>query len=318
MNCYVERDKKYLEKLKKYLNKNYNFIVKEIKPASRGMEGETWVVTTSSDIFFVKINFLSRVNKNFIKSVDAIDILNEKGINNINEIIKTKKNENYIKFNKKVLVVFKYIDGKIDYNYPYLKLMKLLINIYKTNIKTEIPTENFKIDKLLNRLNINLLKAQKYLKLNNLLNKYQVNIQKYVRELKKYYEKIDKTTLKVITHGDVCVNVMVGTKVFLIDWDEILLAPIERDCWFFMDYKYKIKNINNLLKKNNIDYTISIDMLAYYAYKSSIIYLNNDIEKYFELESIGILDDIKEVFEGWVFKKISSLDRRKNEKIINK
>lgn len=318
MNCYVERDKKYLEKLKKYLNKNYNFIVKEIKPASRGMEGETWVVTTSSDIFFVKINFLSRVNKNFIKSVDAIDILNEKGINNINEIIKTKKNENYIKFNKKVLVVFKYIDGKIDYNYPYLKLMKLLINIYKTNIKTEIPTENFKIDKLLNRLNINLLKAQKYLKLNNLLNKYQVNIQKYVRELKKYYEKIDKTTLKVITHGDGCVNVMVGTKVFLIDWDEILLAPIERDCWFFMDYKYKIKNINNLLKKNNIDYTISIDMLAYYAYKSSIIYLNNDIEKYFELESIGILDDIKEVFEGWVFKKISSLDRRKNAKIINK
>ena len=113
MNCYVERDKKYLEKLKKYLNKNYNFIVKEIKPASRGMEGETWVVTTSSDIFFVKINFLSRVNKNFIKSVDAIDILNEKGINNINEIIKTKKNENYIKFNKKVLVVFKYIDKYI-------------------------------------------------------------------------------------------------------------------------------------------------------------------------------------------------------------
>ena len=299
MNCYVERDKKYLEKLKKYLNKNYNFIVKEIKPASRGMEGETWVVTTSSDIFFVKINFLSRVNKNFIKSVDAIDILNEKGINNINEIIKTKKNENYIKFNKKVLVVFKYIDGKIDYNYPYLKLMKLLINIYKTNIKTEIPTENFKIDKLLNRLNINLLKAQKYLKLNNLLNKYQVNIQKYVRELKKYYEKIDKTTLKVITHGDVCVNVMVGTKVFLIDWDEILLAPIERDCWFFMDYKYKIKNINNLLKKNNIDYTISIDMLEDLVLAlEGLGYTKKEIDKTLEKVDLSAYSSLEEAIKG--------------------
>lgn len=310
MKKLVERNKEYLKELNKQLSENYGFIINQINPASRGMDGETWIVTTSTDKFFIKINYSGVNNKNFIKSLNAIELLNKKNVGNINEIIKTKNNKNYIKFKNKILVVFKYIDGKIDYNYPYLKLMKLLVNIYKVNVKFGIPRENFRINKLLKRLNNNLLKAQKFYELNNVLSNYQINIQKYVKELKKYYKKIDKKSLKVVTHGDDCVNIMVGNDVSLVDWDGILLAPIERDCWFFMDYKYKIKNINNLLKNNNINYRISRNMLAYYAYKSIIIYLNNDIEKYLKLKNQESLNDIEDIFEGWVFKKINSLNKR--------
>ena len=51
-------------------------------------------------------------------------------------------------------------------------------------------------------------------------------------------------------------------------------------------------------------------MLAYYAYKSIIIYLNNDIEKYLKLKNQESLNDIEDIFEGWVFKKINSLNKR--------
>lgn len=310
MKFIVERNQEYLEKLKLILNKNYHFTVNEIKPASRGVDGETWIIFTTSEKVFVKIDY-SNNNDKFLESLKVIELLNKKGLTFINEIIKTKRNKSYIKFNNRTLVVFKYIDGKINYNYPYLKLMKLLIEIYKLNITNKVPKEDFKIKQLIKSVNKNILKAKENLKLNELLNNYQENINEYISCLQKYYKKINKKALKVITHGDACVNVMVGEQISLIDWDGALIAPIERDCWFFMDYKHKIKNINNLLKNNGINYEISNDMLAYYAYKSALIYLNDDIEKYLSLENEDILSDIKDIFEGWVFKKISATYKRK-------
>lgn len=311
MKFVIERGEKYISKLKKLLELNYQFNINKIIPGDRGLDGETWVVFAEKDKFFVKIDYSANKFKEFKKSLSVINYLNSSGIDCVNEIVKTKNNKNYIKFNERYLAVFKFIDGNVDYNYPYLEIIKLLLPIYhlKPNGRV-IKKEKFKTKKLIYKLEKNIKKAKHDEKLNDFLNDYSLNIENYITQLKELTKKINFKTQKFITHGDACVNVMIDKKPILIDWDDVLIAPLERDCWFFMDYKYKIKNINNLLKKNGINYVLSSDLLAYYAYKSAIIYLNEDITKYLETHNSEIIEGIKDIFEGWVYKKISCYKNR--------
>ena len=86
----VERNKEYLKELNKQLSENYGFIINQINPASRGMDGETWIVTTPTDKFFIKINYSGVNNKNFIKSLNAIELLNKKMQGILMKLLKLK------------------------------------------------------------------------------------------------------------------------------------------------------------------------------------------------------------------------------------
>ena len=55
----------------------------------------------------------------------------------------------------------------------------------------------------------------------------------------------------------------IGDTIKLIDWDDAMITPPERDCWFFMDYPEKIKDINKFFKKKKFDYELSKEMLLY-------------------------------------------------------
>src|SRR5207248_1601000 len=55
----------------------------------------------------------------------------------------------------------------------------------------------------------------------------------------------------VITHGDWPFNLLQSENIYLVDWDEVLLAPAERDLWFpqreaAFDRGYQAKAHNEL------------------------------------------------------------------------
>jgi len=314
MKFSVKRDKKYLENLKSSIEDNYLIKINNIEEGSRGFDGETWILYTDDEKLFVKIDYSANNTKKLLKSLRVINFLNDSGIDYVNELILNKDQKTHITFNKKTLAIFKFIDGEIDYQYPYLKIMELLLPIYKLNFKrSKIKKEDFKIKRLIKDLRNKLEKLKADNKANKVINKYEIKINDYIFNLKKHYQLIDKKGLKVITHSDACVNVMVGDTIKLIDWDDAMITPPERDCWFFMDYPEKIEDINKFFKKNKFDYELSKEMLLYYGYKMALIYLNDNLDKYLELKDKNLLNDIKDIFEGWVNKKIEGF----NDKNIN-
>lgn len=50
------------------------------------------------------------------------------------------------------------------------------------------------------------------------------------------------------------------------------------------------------------------DLLSYYAYKSFVIYLTDDINKYIELSDDTILKDIQDLFNGWVRQRMNAIN----------
>ena len=309
MKFNITRNKKYKDDLKNFINENYGLNVYKIKAASRGVDGETWIISSEKENYFAKISYYSTHKKAFINGINTLNVLNKNKIKHINKIIKTKNNENYAIFGDGILAIYDFVEGKIDYSYPYDKIMKLLLPIYKIDNLEGLFTEDFNVDKIINDTKNSIELAQEYEELSIVLNKYHNRISEYIERLKYYNSVIDKNRKMVITHGDACVNVMVsGNSECLIDFDDTLVAPIERDCWFFIDSNKKIDDINVYLKESGIDYCLSNDLLAFYAYESSLIYVNNAIKKYDETKSKDILEEIEEILNGWVRKKIESIN----------
>lgn len=240
-------------------------------------------------------------------SVIAIDYMESKNINNISKLIKTTDNKLYIDFNGGILVIYEFIKGEINYSISYKRVIENLIDILKLPINNEIDKETFNIEKIVEGLEKNINKSKEEMELFNVLEKYKAQINLDIENFKKISTLISKDTKMFITHGDASVNIMeTDNGEFLTDWDEVLIAPLERDCWVFMNYEEKIYDINNILKQNNINNTLSKEMLTFYAYKSYIIYLTDTIDKYLELKNPGLLSEFDEFFSGWVRERLDS------------
>ena len=75
-----------------------------------------------------------------------------------------------------------------------------------------------------------------------------------------------------ITSGDVGGNVIIdGDNFTIIDWDHIMLAPKERDLWFYMQKPSQIALMDNSLAP-----LAKLDemRLAYYAYRQYFFYIH--------------------------------------------
>lgn len=308
MEFNVKRNNKYIEKLTKTIEENYNIIINNITTGSRGCEAETWIIDTDKKRYFAKIIFFDNQLRNFKKSLNIIKYFNNKGITNVNILVSTVDNEVYMEFNSGVLALYEFIEGEVDYNYPFNKIMKLLIPIYKLEANIDIDKEDFNVESLIKKLCRYSILLDDNSLLKKCIDNYNDKISLYIDKLMYYDNIIDKNIPLFITHGDICQNIMISDPVRIIDWDDVLLAPIERDCWFFADNNEKIIKINKILLDNGINYKLNKDLLCYYAYKNSLIYLYNNIRKYLQIEEKDILNDIKDIFEGWISFKINLLE----------
>ena len=305
---------KYINKLKNEINKKYNLNIDRVTSSTRGVDGETWKIYSGKKKYFVKIAYYSSHKKRYINSINTLNYLNKHKIKNINKVINTISGENYIDFNGGLLAIYSFVNGSIDYNYPYDKIMELLIPVYKIEDNLRgFTKEDYNISSFLERFNDTIELSKTNNDCYSVVSKYNDLLANYIDKLEYYYSKIDKNRKMYITHGDACVNVMrTKNKDTLIDWDDTLVAPIERDCWFFADNDKKINNINNYLKNNNIDYVLSYDLLAYYAYKNALQYLIEAISKYFETNNKELLDEVETILNGWVRKKIKLISEQLN------
>lgn len=310
MEFNVKRDQNYLKELKDCIINNYGLNISKITKASRGVDGETWIAIASRKRYFVKISYYLSHKARFINSIKTLNILNKNKIKYLNSIIKTNNGEDYTNFNNGILAIYTYVKGEIDYRYPYNKLIRILTPVYK--IKSDfkgLTYEDLKIKDLISRVK-NEIKSPYDSKLSKVIGDNLDKLNVYLNGLEYYYNRIDKNTPMYITHGDACVNVMVSrNEKCLIDWDDSIVAPIERDCWFFIDSKEKISYINKYFKRNQLNYKLSTDMLFFYAYKRAVEYIDELINKYKTTSYADNLDEINEILNGWVSDKLESIKK---------
>jgi spectinomycin phosphotransferase len=233
--------------LKNILTDRYKFSTITLYECKRGHVGETYILKTKNQKYFVKI-VGSMFSGNMEKALPVLKELHEQGLKSINYPIPTRDDELGVFFGNKFLSIYNFIEGKNDFNYDFEEYSKLiaLIHAKTSSVASKPKIEDFSLSFLEHFLSETQILAK-----GEFLNTYQKKLQKVfidnqnwfmpkLKNLTALSSNLQKKKIElVITHGDAPGNIIHNDKgeLFLIDWDDLLLAPRERDTWFNISNK---------------------------------------------------------------------------------
>lgn len=307
----ITRDNKYINELKQFILENYNIKATSITKAKRGYYGETWKLESDQNTYFLKLDYLPRHQEIFKNSLAVIDYFTSCGVDFIGKVIKTCDHQLYSTFNNAILGVFSWIDG---YNHETDETKaseyQLLCQIYPlSKAGFNIPTVQFSDNSAKKfyenwenlKLSSNNTANQKVLELLE-LNKDKLDY--CASRLLKVANICAKDTSHFyITHGDAGGNYFIGNdKIYILDWDEVMYAPLERDAWVMCCRDWARDLFNDTLQKNHIDYALNYHRLAFYCYHMYFHYLNEFLadHQFFDMSK-----RIEQYFkDGWINERI--------------
>ncbi len=314
MHNEILRDQDYIHRLKDAIYEQYGIAVAEITPAERGYYGETWKVRADSD-FFLKLDYLPSHQKKFQQSLSVIDYLCESGIDFVGKIIKTRGNKLFSKFDTAVMGLFEWVDGKnVETDQTKSTEYQMLCKIYLlTKPGMEIPTASFSDDvaKCFYQ-QWEMLKSAPKTEANcavlSIFDRFKEEISHCASRLS-YFAGLcqqDESAF-YLTHGDAGGNFFVGHgRNYILDWDEAMYAPLERDAWVMGCYDWARKLFNDTLKAYKIPYQLRPERLAFYCYYMYFFYLGEYLTVHWISDKS---QNITEYFEnGWIKNRIKFAD----------
>jgi hypothetical protein len=312
-------DKEYIERLAVFLQSMYGVDAISIVPAKRGFFGETWCVHANTGDYFVKIDFWDYHKELYRKSFAIIDYLGRNGISDILKIRKTLQGELYSMFDQGVLGLFDFVEGENTEEYPSEMLFSRLASIYKlTGEGLPIERERFGTDivetfrGMLACLESSVTESAR--RIRGSVTMHAERIAHCERRLSLFSDRCRHNLADFhITHGDAGGNcILDGDNMTIVDWDAPLMAPIERDAWFYMREPNLIETFNHVLQSNGIHYALDSNRLCYYAYFSFFYYLTEYIKAYrfIEIENKRAIlaEDMAESFDSWVMRVLDVAD----------
>lgn len=309
------KESKYMNELIHFLSAEYGLDVKSLLPAKRGFYGETWDIQTEKGKYFVKIDYWNHHKESYQNSLPIVQYMTNSGISFIPKIINTKNGNLYCNFRQGTVAVFEYISGDLSECYSVKQLYNCLAKIYmlKTNgikLKTETfdaePIEIFHKLQKIPELPADVKKT---------LSEREPAISEYAERLKQFAAacKNNKENFH-ITHGDAGGNcILNGNQLFLIDWDSVMLAPIERDVWIYICDQQQLDNINSVLIKNGIRYTFEKNRLCYYCYAFFFYYLNEYLKSVLSTKDKELKAEITKsliayLTDNWIYQRLAAAD----------
>lgn len=315
MHNEILRDREYIHRLKDTIYEQYGIAAAEITPANRGYYGETWKVRGDSGCYFLKMDYLPFHQKKFQQSLSVIEYLCESGIDFVGKIIKTRENNLYSSFDTAVVGLFEWVDGKnVETDQTKSTEYQMLCKIYLlTKPGLEIPTSLFSDDAAMR-----FYQQWETLKL---APKTEANctvlaiFECFKEEISHCASRLsqiaglcrqDESTF-YLTHGDAGGNFFIGNgRNYILDWDEAMYAPLERDAWVMGCYDWARELFNDTLKASKIPYQLRPERLAFYCYHMYFFYLG----EFLTVHSISDKSqNIIEYFEnGWIKNRIKFAD----------
>jgi len=300
----VIRSEEYKRKLLDFIQQYYGLEAVGIAPAKRGFYGETWRLDTADGSFFLKLVYVAAHKLTYERSFPVIEHLHDHGIDFISRIAKTKDGRLSTQFDGAALGVFGWIDGEtIETDATKIPEYQMLAKIYQVPAHgVSIPREDFS-GKIAGEFfaKWNALKGEDVL---SLLGKNRVKLEHRAARLE-YFAALcrNDTAGFVITHGDAGGNLIVnGGRHFIVDWDDPLLAPPERDAWVMCGKAWAREAFESALRQNGIAYTLRPERLAYYCHHFFFLYLIALIE------GSTPVNEMEEYLEGWIRESIAYAD----------
>ena len=275
--------------------------------------------------YFVKLDY-SPHKDIYEHSFAIVDHLCRNGIDFISKIVKTKNGRLFTRFDGAVLGVFEWIDGEnTQTNESKIPEYRMLAKVYSVPYEgLQIPREDFSsknVDTFY--MQWNDLKDET---VNSLLEKNRAKIEHRAGRLRAFSDLCrGDTTDFFITHGDAGGNFLAKdeslknelldhgaehvtgdqdpARFHIVDWDEPLLAPPERDAWVMCSHEWARDAFHEALRRNGITYTLRPERLAYYCYRYFFFYLTSYLDA---LPQVGpeqlesYIKVIEEYVDSWV------------------
>lgn len=89
-----------MQNISKLISNNYNINIKSIDIAPRGFVGETYIIKTDNNKYFLKIFKNNRYFTNVLQALPVLEELKDLGIDYINYPLPTKENTLYFPMKK--------------------------------------------------------------------------------------------------------------------------------------------------------------------------------------------------------------------------
>jgi len=309
------------DQIKQFIEQEYGITITNCVDAPRQFVATTYILTISSgEKYFCKIVDKPLFIPHLIESLPILKQLHQQGFDRINYPIATKKGNLYLRQNNLLIVLFNYINALQNYDYDLFTFGQLIASLHQTTSQIDLvmPKEDFHyqyegiFENQLNQLLTNQSNDQILISLQTLLKKYQTELKHDYDNFMKLSRKFQQSDLKmVITHGDPGGNTLVKTPtdLYLIDGDDILLSPQERDIWFFADHPDFLKGYQSIFP----NYQINQELYHYFAYKR---YFQDLVEYFAEISGRGTKEHRQKnlqglehnCFEGWLRPAIRRFD----------
>ncbi|HAU0262653.1 TPA: aminoglycoside phosphotransferase family protein [Legionella pneumophila] len=201
---------------------------------------------------------------------------NEFGLNNISYMLPNFEGNYCFETNELVLTLFDYIEGTHPTYSPNQLLVDrmaaILLQLHQIPIQSfsSFEVEQFDIsyafglkDWINNK--VNLIDPQYSNEMLSLLEQHKKQLLKKLVQLQEWKEHFSQQEISfVITHGDPHHYNVLQTPldVWLVDWDGIKIAPIERDLWH-----YEHAFLLEFYQKLNPQYRINHELCRFYQFQ---------------------------------------------------
>ena len=316
MRSEIIRGAAYQAQLKDFVGAVYGLRPRSLQPAKRGYYAETWKLEADEGRYFLKLDFLPHHQERFRNSLAVMEALRSQGIDFIGRVIPTRLGALSARFGSAVLGVMDWIDGEnVETDATKSKEYALLCRVYTLPQPTcamELLSFSDETAERFYRL-WEALKAAPSQGSNavvlGMLDSRREELARYARRLAKTAARCGEDTGDFyITHGDAGGNFFVGGgRNYILDWDEVMYAPLERDAWVMGCHAWARKLFDDTLRANHIAYRLRMERLAFFCYHMFFLYLGEFLLDQPSYDMSGRIDAYFR--DGWIERRLCFADQ---------
>ena len=277
-----ERNEGYIVRLREFIEKSYGLRGCGLGASERGWYGEAWIVSCADGKYFAKVIADTGHIARYRRSFAVIGHMRANGIDFISEPVPALNGGYCLDFEDGVIGLFRFVEGVHTEEYPLEDLMALLARTYSVPTEgPDVPREDFGLEMLAEaeRSVRMLIAAQE----SSPLAKGAVEA---IRGCEAVFRHCGERLLAaaevcrrdlsgfVLTSGDVGGNVIINDgRMTIIDWDDMRIAPPERDLWFYMQDMEQIWLIERALTACGFAWRMKPERLVYYCCQRWFFYV---------------------------------------------
>jgi len=263
--------------LEELLRHHYRLKATSIRPGPRGFVAETHIVETDGPNYFAKLTPISRYSANIEKALPVQKELHDLGIRQMSYPMPTTSGALSVTLDRDILVVYTFIDGEQTFDYPLEAYVDLLTHVHRARITVPAGRETFEdptlrlferqLDQILRGTFVEPSQQEFHREIRLIERELEGDLNRYRRLLGELARIHDAPM--VVTHNDAPGNILRDTsgRLYLIDWDDVLLAPPERDTWFHLTTPQAAAAFLPLYQRAFLNYEVDQRFYAFYLYK---------------------------------------------------